>query len=324
MTRTALQPLDHGIFGPDSVTWKVYRCPTSMTVGFARTALVEMFDPLVVASVAGTGSLRQRATDRYDRTLEYAGALVLGDSATAARMADTLVRIHARVGGTDPVTGQRYDPNDPAGQLWIHLTQWQSVLHVYERFGPGPLSEAEERQYWAECLLAAGFQTIDPDDVPRDRAQMRAYYDRVRPALVVSEVAVEHARLVLDGAHLASRLPGRWRVLGPVVHTLLRRATVATLPRWMREAIGTRQGPVVDALTTAVLRPVLALAARRPQVLARVLEAAAPRAYPVLAPAVLGVRPEREETVTVEEAFARLGRPLPREQHLARERQQAS
>jgi uncharacterized protein (DUF2236 family) len=321
MTRNAPQPLDHGIFGPGSVTWKVYRYPTSMTVGFARTALVEMFDPLVVASVAGTGSLRQRAADRYDRTLEYAGALVLGDSATAARMADALVRIHARVGGTDPVTGAAYDPNDPAGQLWIHLTQWQSVLHVYERFGPGPLSEEEERQYWAECLVAAGFQTIDPDDVPRDRAQMRAYYDRVRPDLVVSEVAVEHARLVLDGAHLASRLPGRWRVLAPVVHALLRRATVATLPRWMREAIGTRQGPVVDALVTAVLRPALALAARRPQALARVLETAAPRAYPVLAPAVLGIEPERPGTVTVEEAFARLGRPLPREQHLAAERQ---
>jgi hypothetical protein len=56
-------------------------------------------------------------------------------------------------------------------------------------------------------------------------------------------------------------------------------------------------------------------------VLARVLEAAAPRAYPVLAPAVLGIEPERPGTVTVEEAFARLGRPLPREQHLAAVRQ---
>lgn len=316
MTRTMDRPLDHGIFGPDSVTWKVYSYPTSMTVGFARTALVEMFDPLVVASVAGTGSLRQRAADRYDRTLEYAGALVLGDSATAARMADLLVRIHARVGGLDPVTGATYDPNDPDGQLWIHLTQWQSVLYVYERFGPGPLSEDEERQYWAECAIAAGFQTIDPDDVPRDREQMRDYYRRVRPDLVVSEVAVEHAGLVLDGAHLASRLPGAFRVAGPLVAALLRRATIATLPRWMRQAIGTRQGPVLDAAVTVLLRPLLALAARRPELLAWVLEGAAPRAYPVLAPAVLGVAPEREETVTVEEAFARLGRPMPREQYL--------
>lgn len=316
MTRIEHQPLDHGIFGPGSVTWKVYRCPTSMTVGFARTALTEMFDPLVVASVAGTGSLRERASDRYDRTLEYAGALVLGDSATAAGMSDTLMRIHSRVGGTDPVTGQDYDPNDPAGQLWIHLTQWQSVLHVYERFGPGPLSEEEERQYWAECAIAAKFQTIDPADVPRDRAEMRAYYERVRPHLVVSDVAVEHALLVLEGGNLASRLPGRLRVLSPLVHRVLRRATIATLPRWMREAIGTRQGPVVDALVTAVVRPALRLAARRPQALARVLAESSPRAYPVLAPAVLDIQPERAETVTVEEAFRRLGRPMPREQHL--------
>ena len=87
MTRTALQPLDHGIFGPDSVTWKVYRYPTSMTVGFARTALVEMFDPLVVASVAGTGSLRQRATDRYDRTLE----MCIRDRSTPVRWCSVTV-----------------------------------------------------------------------------------------------------------------------------------------------------------------------------------------------------------------------------------------
>lgn len=70
MTCTVSSPIDYGIFGPDSVTWKVYRYPTSMTVGFTRTALTEMFDPLVVASVAGSGSLRNRADDRYDRTLE--------------------------------------------------------------------------------------------------------------------------------------------------------------------------------------------------------------------------------------------------------------
>lgn len=86
----------------------------------------------------------------------------------------------------------------------------------------------------------------------------------------------------------------------------------------MREAIGTRQGPVVDALVTAVVRPALRLAARRPQALPRVLAESSPRAYPVLAPAVLDIEPERAETVTVEEAFRRLGRPMPREQHLGR------
>ncbi len=319
MTRIVKPPLDYGIFGPDSVTWKVYRYPTSMTVGFTRTALTEMFDPLVVASVADTGSLRKRAADRYDRTLEYTGALVFADSATAAGAANTLMRIHSRISGVDPVTGQTYDPNDPAGQLWIHLTQWQSVLNVYERFGPGRLSEEDERQYWAECAMAAQFQTIDPADVPRSRAEMRAYYQRVGPELVVSETAVEHARLILDGSHLAlNGLPRPLGLMRPLVHRLLRRATIATLPRWVRTAIGSRQGPIVDAGVTAVLRPFMRFAAGRPQLLADVLEGASPRAYPVIAPAILDMVPATPETVSVPEAFRRAGRPLPREQYMNR------
>lgn len=317
MTCTVSSPLDYGIFGPDSVTWKVYRYPTSMTVGFTRTALTEMFDPLVVASVAGSGSLRKRADDRYDRTLEYTAALVFGDSAAAAGAANTLMRIHSRISGTDPVTGQTYEPNDPAGQLWIHLTQWQSVLNVYERFGPGRLSAEEERQYWAECAIAAQFQTIDPADVPRSSAEMRAYYQRVGPSLVISETAVEHARLILDGSNLALRgLPRPWALMSPLVHQLLRRATIATLPRWIRTAIGVHQGPIVDAGVTVVLRQFMRLAARRPQLLADVLQEASPRAYPVIAPAILDMMPATPETVSVPEAFRRLGRPLPREQYL--------
>ena len=318
MKRIVSQPLDYGIFGPDSVTWEVYRYPTSMTVGFTRTALTEMFDPLVVASVAGSGSLRKRAADRYDRTLEYAGALVFADSATAAGAANTLMRIHSRISGVDPVTGQTYDPNDPAGQLWIHLTQWQSVLNVYERFGPGRLSEEDERQYWKECAIAAQFQTIDPADVPRSRAEMRAYYQQVGPGLVVSETAVEHARLILDGSNLAlSGLPRPLALTSPLINGLLRRAAIATLPRWIRTAIGVRQGPIIDAVVTVVLRQFMRLAARRPQLLADVLEGASPRAYPVIAPAILDMVPATPETMSVTEAFRRAGRPLPREQYLS-------
>ncbi len=308
---------DLGVFGPESITWKVYRCPTSVMVGFARTALTEMFDPLVVASVADTESLRQRAADRYDRTLEYTGSLVFGGSASAVRAADTLMRIHSHVTGVDPVTGQVYEPNDPAGQLWIHLTQWHSVLYVYEKFGPGPLSEQEEAQYWAECAIAARFQTIDPDDVPRNRAEMRAYYARVRPSLAASEVAVEHARIVLDTTtSLFAQVPDRLRVLRPALDLLARRVTIATLPRWMRTAIGVRQGPVVDGLVTALVRPLVRFVARRPQVMTQALADVAPRAYPVIAPALLDVPPVNAETVGVEDAFSRAGRPLPREQYL--------
>ncbi len=325
MTRIVVPHADYGIFGPDSVTWKVYRFPTSATVGFQRTALTEMLDPYVVASVDDSGSLRDRPAVRYDRTLEYTGTLVFGGSAAAVAAADNLMRIHSHIRGIEPLTGNSYDPNDPAGQLWIHLTQWHSVLYVYEKFGPGRLSAQEEDQYWAECRIAAAFQTIDPETVPRNRDEMRAYYSAVRPELAASESAIEHVRIILTTANtLFSAAPGRLRPFRPLLDLLARKATIATLPRWMRAQLGIRQGRVADALVTAIARPMFRYAARHPQMMAELLRTVSPLAHPVLAPVALDVQPLTPETVSVAEAWRRADRPTPREQFLANREQVVS
>src|SRR5438874_13732036 len=41
---------DHGLFGPDSVAWRVWGYPTSLTVGFPRAVVVEELDPFLLAS----------------------------------------------------------------------------------------------------------------------------------------------------------------------------------------------------------------------------------------------------------------------------------
>ncbi|WP_232852017.1 oxygenase MpaB family protein [Nocardia acididurans] len=45
-------------------------------------------------------------------------------------------KIHSKAIGTEPYSGQPYDANDPASQLWIHLTAWHSILYAYEKYGP--------------------------------------------------------------------------------------------------------------------------------------------------------------------------------------------
>src|SRR5664279_4067953 len=164
---TLIQPLaDYGFFGPDSVTWKVFAYPTSMTVGFQRTVTTQMFEPFLMASVNDTNAVMQRPAARFDRTLQYVATIAFGDTASVLKASDVLVRIHSRIVGKEPISGGIYDANDPQTQLWIHLTQWHSVLYCYEKFGPGPLSPSDEERYWAECAIAAEFQTIDPADVP--------------------------------------------------------------------------------------------------------------------------------------------------------------
>ena len=135
---------DYGFFGPDSVTWKVWSYPTSLTIGFQRAVVIEELDPALVAAVDKTHDIYTRPRTRYDRTLRYFAMVAFDDSAATTKAADVLVKIHSKAVGEDPVTGRRYDANDPDSQLWIHLTAWHSILKAYERYGPGRLSADEE------------------------------------------------------------------------------------------------------------------------------------------------------------------------------------
>jgi ER-bound oxygenase mpaB/B'/Rubber oxygenase, catalytic domain len=139
-----------------------------------------MYEPFLLASVHDTEAVMKRPALRYDRTLQYMATIAFHDSRSVLKASDILVKIHTKVVGTEPISGLPYDANDPDAQLWIHLTAWHSVLYTYEKFGPGKLTPDEETQYWEECARAAQFQTINIDDVPRSREQMRAYYQRMR------------------------------------------------------------------------------------------------------------------------------------------------
>ena len=157
---------DYGFFGPDSVTWKVWTYPTSVTIGFQRSVVIEELDPNLIAAVDATGDIFTRPRTRYDRTLRYFAMVALGDSRSATRASNMLVKVHAKAVGTDPLLGTSYDANDPHSQLWIHLTAWHSILYSYEKYGPGKLTEQEESRYWEECAVAAELQTCDPNDGP--------------------------------------------------------------------------------------------------------------------------------------------------------------
>ncbi len=307
---------DYGFFGPDSVTWKVWSYPTSLTIGFQRAVVVEELDPALVASVTETHAIFDRPRTRYDRTLRYFALVAFGSSRETSRAADVLVKIHSKGIGTCPVTGIRYDANDPDSQLWIQLTGWHSILLAYERYGPGRLTPEEEAQYWAECAVAAELQTCDPADIPRNREELRAYYERMRPQLLTSGIAKDAMNQLLDARVMLPRLP--W-FLAPVSWAsafALRKGTVATLPRWVREEAGLEQSRLVDASVRPVLRVAFWLASLNGSVAVQLLRLLSPMTVSVAAPVLLGVPPENPEVLTPAQARERYGYDKPRDAHL--------
>ncbi|MFJ9313278.1 oxygenase MpaB family protein [Pimelobacter simplex] len=308
---------DHGFFGPGSVAWKVWGYPTSLTIGFSRAVVVEELDPNLVASVDRTQDIYRRPKTRYDRTIHYFALVAFGDSRTTSRAADVLVKVHSKAIGTEPYGGGRYDANDPDSQLWILVTGWHSVLKAYERYGPGRLSEADEAQYWAECARAAELQTCSPDDVPRSRAELHAYYERMRPVMSGSPIARRAMAHLMDVSQLVDDVPAVLRPARWVVGRFFRAGVIATLPHWMREMGDLRQPRVMDVAARPVLRATFAAVALSTRVQLRILGLLSPSTVPVVAPVLLGVPPVTPEVLTPEQARERYGYARPAEAHLA-------
>ena len=304
---------DYGFFGPDSVSWRVWGYPTSLTVGFQRAVVVEELDPFLLASVQASNKVRTQARIRYDHTIRYFATVAFADTRTAVTASRALMRVHAKNVGIEPVSGKRYDANDPDSQLWILLTGWHSVLYAYEEYGPGKLSPEDERRYWDECAIAAELQTCDPEKVPRTREGIREYFESVRPRLAASEATQAMMEHLLNAEVIFPPLPAILRPGAWVVGRVQRAATLATMPRWQRKMAGLRQSRVVDAMVVPVMRLAFRVGALSTWLQLRLLALGSPSTVPVVEPVFREIPPLREETLGPAEAFELHRVPTPAE-----------
>lgn len=304
-TRPSIRPVaqrpreDWGLFGPDSPTWKVWSSPTAL-IAFQRSIIVESFDPFLAAAVHEQNGVRYNATRRFDRTIRYFLTVACGDSRAAIEASEILMRVHAKATGIEPISEKTYSANNPESQLWIHVTGWQSNLLCYERYGGGPLSAADEKRYWEECVIAAELQTCNPADVPRSRKEVRDYYEAMRPKLCVSDRSRTLIHYFLNSQRKVAGT-GLW--LGS---NLMSAATIATIPKWMRQLGGFDQPASVDA----AIGPAAKLAVRmgsNPAAMRVILKQMAPSALPVMEQVLKKQQPLRNEVPSPSEARQRYG-----------------
>ena len=290
---------DYGFFGPDSPSWRVWASPTAL-IGFQRAVVLEHFDPFLAAAVADSAGIYTDPSGRLDRTLAYFLTVAVADGRTAIAVSDALMHIHARAKGIEPITGARYSANNPDAQLWIHITGWHSVLKCYERYGPGPLSQAEETRFWAESRIAAELQTCKPADVPACRDEVRQYFAGVRSRLCTSE----HADRAMDYLLHTPRNRGVQLWAGS---RLLAPAAIATLPKWMRHIGNFDQPAGVDLAVTPLARAwVRALSVNDFRLMLAVARRIAPETADILAQHLTAAPPARHTTVTPAEARERM------------------
>ncbi|MYS55292.1 DUF2236 domain-containing protein, partial [Streptomyces sp. SID6013] len=133
---------------------------------------------------------RRDAWGRLMRTAGFVGTTTYGTTEAAERAGARVRKIHRMLGATDPDTGERYGVDEPALLLWVHCAEIGSYLHVLGRSG-FPLTAAHADRYLAEHRHSARLVGLDPGSVPANRAELAAYFARVRPELAAGPEAHE-------------------------------------------------------------------------------------------------------------------------------------
>jgi uncharacterized protein (DUF2236 family) len=246
---------DHGLFGPESVTWRVNR-ESVLLLGGGRALLLQVAHPSVGAGVEQHSGYREDPWGRLWRTLDVTGRIVFGDDATSAAASRRLQHVHRFVRGTvvaGRTAGARYDATDHDLLLWVWATLVEGALLMYTRY-VRPLPVAGVEAYYAEqkrFLAACGAPAAV---APETYADFTAWFDRMLDeVLEVTPAARDVADAVLHPRDLP--LP-----LRHVFEQSVGLVTTGLLPPQTRAAYGLDWSPTRERVlgaSTAFVRRVL-------------------------------------------------------------------
>jgi uncharacterized protein (DUF2236 family) len=234
-----------GMFGPDSVTWRVNR-EAVLLVGGGRALLLQIAHPLVAAGVVQHSNFERDPLGRLYRTIDVTSKIVFGDAQTSAAAAEGLRRLHTRVSGRAR-NGAPYAANDPDLLLWVWATLVDTSLLVYRRY-VAPLTSAKVERYYREQTRFAAAAGVPQGHWPPDYRAFRDYFQTI----VSSLRPTEDSHRIADSILSPTALP--LRPLGPLV----RLATVGLLPEELRARFGLEWSPrreqLLDASSATIRR----------------------------------------------------------------------
>lgn len=188
----AASSADPGPHGPGSILWEVIAHPAVVAMEVPVTALLQFthagmsatflqHDPLYLAAARGKATAPM-VVSRHRRTFGVVVPAIVGDTASAERIATHLRRFHRRMHGVIPGTDEPYDAMGEELVLYGHVTLMHAALLIYERAAydgrqpPRRLTDAERDRFWSEAAPFAVSMGARDAEVPRSVAAVRAYY----------------------------------------------------------------------------------------------------------------------------------------------------
>lgn len=239
------QPLgDPGLFGPDSVTWRIHSDFPGMMAGGIGALMLQTLHPAALAGVWDHSNFRHDLIGRLRRTTAFVAGTSYAPTGEAERLIARVRRIHAKVTGRTE-NGRPYAANSPKLLTWVHVTEVSSFLRGYLLYANPELPLALQDRYYAENARVA--EALGARKVPKSVAEVEAYFASVQGDLAFTARSRE-VLAVLAGMSLPIPMSG-------VSKHLFLGAGAALLPDWAAARIGrTRVERLRDAAAERTLR----------------------------------------------------------------------
>jgi len=234
-------PGDPGLFGADSVCWKVHADFTSMMVGGVSALLLQALHPLALAGVWDHSTFRTDILGRLRRTATFIAGTTYAGRADALALIERVKTIHHQVKGQAP-DGRPYAADDPALLTWVHVAEVSSFLSAYIRYVDPALSPVDQDRYFNETALIA--ELLGAVDVPKSRAEIDRYLAAQYALLEAGPRTHEVVRILMSApAPSVASWPAAKLLLG---------AGVDLLPAWAQAMLGLHR---FAPLRRAMVRP---------------------------------------------------------------------
>ena len=216
---------DPGLFGPDSVTWRVHSEFPGMLAGGLCALMLQVLHPRALGGVWDHSNFRQDLVGRLRRTTSFVAGTTYAPRAQAERLIERVRQVHRQVAGALP-DGRTYAASEADLLTWVHVTEAYGFLQGCRRYCRDvPIAIAD--RYYDESRRVA--EALGARDVPRSAEQVDAYFAAVRPELSLDE----RSREVL-GILFKVRLPVP---AAGVSRDVFMGAGIALLPDWAREML---------------------------------------------------------------------------------------
>ncbi|MCB9307960.1 MAG: DUF2236 domain-containing protein [Lewinellaceae bacterium] len=237
-----------GYFGPDTITWRLYREPW-FVFGGVRALILQVAHPAVADGVAHYSRFQSDPFGRAYRTFEAMASIYFGDRAMADATAFRLHHLHAGIKGRFPEAGvdtdeREYSANDPDLLLWVLSTLTDTTLKLYDLLQLKGLPADWQEQFYEESKITARLFGIPGHIYPRDLTAFRQYFDDVLngPLLGSTLPCRDMAQAIIRHPRAPSRL-ATLLAAGLLPQTLCERLDIASQPdaatrleKWLRRA----------------------------------------------------------------------------------------